>query len=176
MVYPIDNPPYFYTATILNWNLLLVKDQYKYYIMNSLKFLVQDQRIYLYGFVIMPNHIHLEWMMRGDHTLGEVKNSFMKFTAQQMKLDMLKNNDPALLNFKSTQRDRKFQIWERNALSIPIYSREVMEQKLEYIHNNPVQEKWRLADVPEDYYFSSARFYLLNIDDWGFITHYMEHV
>lgn len=84
-------------------------------------------------------------------------------------------DDAHLVNFKSTQQERKFQIWKRNPLSIPIYSREVMEQKLGYIHNNPVQEKWRLADAPEDYYFSSARFYILNIDDWGFLTRYMEH-
>jgi REP element-mobilizing transposase RayT len=176
MVYPIDNPPYFYTTTILNWQHLLVKDEYKHYIMNSLKFLVEDKRIYLYGFIIMPNHIHLEWMMRGDHSLAEAKNSFMKFTAQQMKLDMLKSDDPMPQNFKSTKQDRKFQLWERNSLSVPAYSREVMEQQLDYIHNNPVQKKWRLAEIPEEYYFSSARFYLLNIDDSGFITHYMEHV
>jgi len=141
----VEHPAYFYTATILNWNHLLKNDQYKYFITGSMKFLVEDKRIYVYGFTVMPNHIHALWSIRDGHELSEVKNSFMKFTAQQMKLDMLNRNDPALLNFKSTQRDRKFQIWERNPLAVPVYSRAVMEQKLNYIHNNAMQERWNLA-------------------------------
>ena len=35
-----------------------------------------------------------------------------------------------------------------------------MRQKIEYIHNNPVQPHWRLAERPVDYVWSSARFYL----------------
>ncbi|OXA74201.1 hypothetical protein B0A56_12845, partial [Flavobacterium columnare NBRC 100251 = ATCC 23463] len=31
------------------------------------------------------------------------------------------------------------------------------KQKLEYIHHNPVKDK--IVDLPEDYYFSSARNY-----------------
>ncbi|HYV92823.1 MAG TPA: transposase [Chitinophagales bacterium] len=176
MIIGVEHPAYFYTATILNWNYLLKNDQYKRFITDSLKFMVEDKRIYVYGFTIMPNHIHLCMSIREGHELSDIKNSFMKFTAQRMKLDMLHSNDPALENFISTQRDRKYQIWERNALAIPIYSREVMEQKLNYIHNNAIQEKWRLAEFPEQYFFSSAAFYYLNKDDWGFITHYMEHM
>ncbi|WP_255478614.1 hypothetical protein [Rufibacter sp. XAAS-G3-1] len=48
------------------------------------------------------------------------------------------------------------------------------EQKLDYIHQNPAQEKWKLAELPEDYYYSSARFYLENKDDFGFLTHYLD--
>jgi REP element-mobilizing transposase RayT len=175
MIIGVDHPAYFYTATILHWNHLLKNDQYKYFITDSMKFLVNDNRLYVYGFTIMPNHIHALWSIRRSYTLDNIKNSFMKFTAQQMKLDMINQDDPALINFKSTQRDRKFHIWERNALAVPIYSRAVMEQKLNYIHTNPMQEKWKLVRVPEEYFFSSARFYILNKDDWGFITHYVDH-
>jgi hypothetical protein len=43
---------------------------------------------------------------------------------------------------------------------------------LEYIHNNPVQERWNLADSMEEYKYSSARFYETGVDEWGFLTHY----
>jgi putative transposase len=175
MVIPSLNPAYFYTATILNWQHLLIRDTYKLFIIDSLKFLVRQKRIYVYAFIVMPNHIHLLWSIREGHQLKDVKNSFMKFTAQNIKLDLLKSDDLLLENFRSTQSDRKYQIWERNALSVPVYSREVMEQKLDYIHNNPVSGKWRLARIPEEYVFSSARYYLLKKDEWGFLTHYMEH-
>ncbi|MBX9853783.1 MAG: hypothetical protein K2X86_18720 [Cytophagaceae bacterium] len=52
-------------------------------------------------------------------------------------------------------------------------SREKVEQKLDYIHLNPLGERWNLARHPEDYYWSSARFYETEHDDFGFLTHYM---
>ena len=69
-------------------------------------------------------------------------------------------------------KDRNYQIWEHRPLSVPLWSSHVFEQKLEYIHNSPVNEKWRLADLPENYYYYSAHFYILNEDQFGFITYY----
>ncbi|MDR6563262.1 MULTISPECIES: hypothetical protein [unclassified Arcicella] len=48
----------FFTATILSWKPLLKPDKYKQIIIDSLKFLVENHRVKVYGFVIMPNHIH----------------------------------------------------------------------------------------------------------------------
>jgi hypothetical protein len=45
----------------------------------------------------------------------------------------------------------------------------VYQQKLEYIHNNPV--KAGLCLLPEEYKYSSAKFYELNENDWIFLTH-----
>ena len=162
----------FFTATILEWKPLLRQDKYKQIIIDSLKFLVAEKRIDLYGFVIMPNHIHLIWHIGELFDRADVQRDFLKYTAQKIKLDLKINHPNVLKQFKVNVKDRMYQIWERNPLSINIYSRAVLLQKLNYIHNNPVQEKWSLTDVPEGYYYSSARFYELNIDDWGFITHY----
>ena len=56
--------PQFFTATILKWQHLLKPDKYKDVVMQSLQFLVRDKRILLFGFVIMPNHIHVIWQMQ----------------------------------------------------------------------------------------------------------------
>jgi hypothetical protein len=53
-------------------------------------------------------------------------------------------------------------------------SKKKFEQKLDYIHNNPLQEKWNLAKSPEEYKWSSASFYHTGIDPFGILTHYME--
>jgi putative transposase len=55
-------------------------------------------------------------------------------------------------------------------------SREKLEQKLNYIHNNPLNARWNLAKRPEDYYWSSARFYEMGRDDFGFLTHYEDRI
>ena len=57
----------FFTATILDWKPLLKPDDHKKIIMDSLKFLTLNKRIFLYGFVIMPNHIHLLWRMQENN-------------------------------------------------------------------------------------------------------------
>lgn len=79
-----------------------------------------------------------------------------------------------LERYKSSQIDRVCHFWERNPYKSTMYNREVTEQKLDYIHANPVAAG--LCDTSVDYRYSSARYYELNEDDWGFITHYMEHI
>jgi putative transposase len=48
-----------------------------------------------------------------------------------------------------------------------------VEQKITYVHENPLQEYWNLTDMPENYKWSSAKFYETGIDEFGFLTHYM---
>lgn len=154
-----DYHPQFFTATILEWKPLLTEDIYKDIIIKSLLFLKNEGSIVVYGFVIMPNHIHLIWQIQDGHTLDWVQMRFLKFTAQQMKFSLLDSNDDRLSLFMVNAKDRKYQFWERNSLSIDLWTPDVFMQKLDYIHNNPLQEKWKLVQYPEDYKYSSARFY-----------------
>ena len=170
-VYDNPNPIYFFTATINSWKLLLERKSNYEVIMKSLTHLVTKDIVYLYGFVLMPHHIHLLWNIRDPYQLPDVQRNFLRYTAQVMKLEMMKTADPFLEEFRSTQRDRKYHIWERNPLSIPCCTRKVVEQKLDYIHRNPLKAKWRLARTTLDYYYSSARFYDRGHDDWGILTH-----
>ncbi len=172
----MDNPIRFFTATILKWQHLLKPDKYKQIIVDSLQFLAADNRVWIYGFVVMPNHIHQLWRMKEPHLQKEVQRDFLKFTAQKIKEDLLINHPAVLPHFVSTQADRKYQFWERRPYSTDLTSREAVEQRLEYMHNNPVQDKWKLVTMPEDYNYSSAKKYLQNQDQWKFITHYTEHI
>ena len=160
----------FFTATILKWKKLLQPDKYKDLIVQSLEFLVVKNRIELYGFVIMPNHIHLLWRIIPPFTKEEVQRDFLKYVSQNIKKD-LKNNHPAVLErFKVNLKDRKYQFWQRNPLTVYCYNEKMITQKLEYIHANPIQEKWNLASTPEEYHYSSARFYIENKEDFSFLT------
>lgn len=164
--------PQFFTATILEWKPLLRNDGYKSLILSSLRFLVQHNRIALYGYVIMPNHIHLIWHIGEGHTREGVQRDFLKYTAQHIRWDLINHNPTLLEQFRVNARDRMFQIWERNPLTVDIYTEKVLLQKLNYIHNNPLQEKWHLCARPEDYPWSSARFYHTGVDPHGVVSHY----
>jgi hypothetical protein len=50
---------YFWTATINSWHKLLLQDQYKNVIIESLQYLSDNNKIDVFAFVVMPNHIHL---------------------------------------------------------------------------------------------------------------------
>ncbi len=159
----------FFTSTILVWKHLLKPDKYKDVITGSLRFLVEQERVKVYAFVIMSNHIHLMWQVQAGHTLPDVQRDFLKFTAQQIKSDLSIHHPLVLEKFKVGAKDRQYQFWERNPLSIDLYTHEVFMQKLEYIHWNPV--KAGLCSCPEEYKYSSARFYITGVDEFGFLTH-----
>ena len=162
-----EHHPQFFTATILEWKHLLKEDKYKDLLLQSLNFLVKEKRVVVNSFVLMSNHIHLIWQIMPGNTPEKVQLSFMKFTAQQIKFDLMNNNPTLLQEFKVGAKDRAYQFWERNSLSIELHADKVFNQKLEYIHWNPV--KAGLCQYPEDYHYSSARFHLTRVDDFDML-------
>ncbi|MBK7036142.1 MAG: transposase [Bacteroidetes bacterium] len=163
-------PLFFSTSTILNWKPLLAKDGNKNIIISSWRHLVETKRINMYGFVIMPTHIHSIFSICENQLMKDVQRDFGKFTAKQLILKIHLDETLFIEEYKSTQKDRKYQIWERRPLAIPIYNDKTFYQKLNYIHCNPCSAKWNLANTPQEYLYSSAKFYETGIDDWGFLT------
>ncbi|XZF15229.1 REP-associated tyrosine transposase [Chitinophagaceae bacterium MMS25-I14] len=161
---------YFFTATILEWKRLLKPGKYKDIILSSLRFLVANGRVNVHGFVIMDNHIHILWSIVYPHKLMNVQRDFLKYTAHQIKFDLIDKHPQVLEYFLVNAKDRRYQIWERNSLSIELRNESVLLQKLEYIHQNPV--KAGLCIEPENYYYSSAMFYGTGENDFGFLSHY----
>jgi hypothetical protein len=106
----------------------------------------------------------------GEHKPADVQRDFMKFTAQHIKYYFEENNPELLTQCLVNAKDRKYQIWKRSPLSIDIYNEEVMLQKLNYIHQNPVRACLTLTE--EEYFYSSAAFYLLQDEKFGFLSHY----
>jgi putative transposase len=162
----------FFTATCLNWQNLLLAEERKQIVLNSLTYLVTNKRIWLYGYVIMPNHVHILWCKQPEWLDKNVQQHFAKFTGQQFKFSLI-NNGEDLSTYKSTQNDREYQFWERRPYKATMYNRLVLEQKLDYIHNNPV--KAGLCLLPEEYRYSSAGYYILNTPN-EIITNYMDHI
>jgi putative transposase len=92
----------------------------------------------LYGFVIMPDHIHLIIKLQGAHTLPAFVRQFKTYIAHRLA---------------------KGPIWQRNYWSELIVHDRMLAQKLEYIHENPVRKG--IVEHAEDYPWSSAKEYLV---------------
>ena len=161
--------PQFFTATIQKWKHLLKEDNYKNIIVDTLKFLVTEGIVTINGFVIMPNHLHIIWQAKANNDLQKIQNSFIKHTSKEFKKLLEIDND--LQAYEVNAIDRKYNFWRRDSLNIELFTAAVFQQKLNYIHYNPV--KANLCTLPEDYHFSSALFYEKAVDHFGFIDHYL---
>jgi putative transposase len=158
----------YFTATILEWKHLLSNDLFKDIIEDSFRFLVREERVMIHAFVIMNNHMHVIWHILHPHQRDDVQRDMQKFTSQMMLKQMRNNYTELLPDFYVGARDRKYQIWERNPLSVPLWSEAVLKQKLEYLHNNRVRAG--LCTLPEQYKYSTASIYNSGEDIFGFVT------
>jgi putative transposase len=165
---------YFWNNTIKDWKNLLKKERYKELIIEQLLWLKNRNKIIVYGFVIMPNHLHLLWELLEPNGKEMPHASFNKWTSSNFLSDLRQNHSHVLSFFEEKTSERNYRFWQRDPLSILMDTREKMEQKLNYIHLNPLQSHWNLANDPESYKWSSARFYSTGEDEFGFITHYMD--
>ncbi|MBC7400652.1 MAG: transposase [Mucilaginibacter sp.] len=165
---------YFYTVAIVDWIPLLKTEKFKLIVLNSLIHLVEKKKLVVYGFVIMPNHIHIIWSSSEKNGKEMPYASFMKFTGHSFLEELRQTNNPLLERFKTDKNTRDHQFWQRRGLPILMYDRKRLEQKLDYIHYNPLQEHWGLVKDPNDYYFSSCSFYEQEDKRFNWLTHYMD--
>ena len=166
--YTETNRIYFFTATIHKWFPLLNYRENKELIIDYLKELSARDLIRVYAFVIMPNHVHFIWEQKNKNGKETAQGSFLKYTAHEF-LKKLKQNGESE-KYQVNASNKKHEIWQRDSLSVEIYTRDVARQKLDYIHFNPVSGQWSLAKDDLDYYYSSAKFYETGIDEFGFLN------
>lgn len=85
----------------------------------------------------------------------------IKWCADNNRADLLKIFSDAALEYKQDRQAHTYQVWQKRFDDFVITKYQDFEIKLNYIHNNPLQDQWRLSDKSEDYRFSSARYYIL---------------
>lgn len=168
------NEVYFWTDTIKQWNKLLEDDHFKNIIITCWRNLINRNKIRIYGFVIMPNHLHILWEMLEKNGKEMPHASFNKFTSHQFLETLRTENNSILSAYTENDRERKHRFWQRDPLAIEMDSKRKAEQKLEYIHLNPLQEQWNLTSRPELYRWSSAQFYENGVDEFKILTDYRE--
>ena len=69
------------------------------------------------------------------------------------------------------QKDTIFEFWEKTNMPKIIESEKYFNQKLDYIHNNPIEKGY--VDAAEDWTYSSARNYIR--DDNSIIRILVDH-
>ena len=113
----------------------------------------------------MSNHLHLIVAAK-ENNLSDILRDFKKFTSKQI-IKAIQNNEQEsrrewmLEIFKkageTNGRNSEYQFWRQDNQPKELYSPSFVFQKLNYIHNNPVEAG--IVDKPEEYLYSSARDY-----------------
>lgn len=166
--YKINNPDgiYFLSTAVVNWIDVFTRREYKDIVIDSLKFCMEKKGLLVYAYVIMSNHIHL--ILGRDENgsdLSSIIRDFKKFTSSQLIEAIAINpqesrRDWMLWMFeragKKNSNNKKYQFWQQDNHPIELEG-EWIDQKLEYIHNNPIEAGW--VEEPEHYEYSSAMNY-----------------
>ncbi len=156
---------YFISFATVNWIDVFTRDIYFSCITESLDFCRENKGMELYGYYIMPSHIHLIFRSALNDPSGLIRD-FKGFTSKKM-LQLIEDNpqesrkDWMLWMFsragiKNSNNVNK-QFWQQHNQPIEIWSLKVFEQKLNYIHQNPVLTGF--VTDPIDWKYSSARNY-----------------
>jgi REP element-mobilizing transposase RayT len=156
---------HFVSFAVTGWVDVFTRKEYKDIVLHSLRFCQKEKGMVLYGWCIMSNHVHLILSARNNN-LSDLLRDFKKFTSKRL-IAAIQNNraesrrEWMLQIFKSegekNSRNQDFQFWRQHNQPKECYSKSFTDQKLDYIHNNPVEAG--LVDKAEEYLYSSARDY-----------------
>lgn len=156
---------YFVTLTVVGWADVFTRKNHKLLIVDSLKYCQQNKGLVIFGWCLMPSHLHMICRAEGQLTLSEVLRDLKKYTSKaivrQIEEDPESRRDWLLKLFAAAgehlKRIKEYKFWQDGNHAEEIYGNNFLEQKLDYMHHNPVEEMFSVK--PEDYLFSSARNY-----------------
>ena len=150
---------YFLTCTIVGWLPVFTRPEAVQIIFDSWQFLQDHDRLRIYGYVILENHLHL---VASSPDLSKEIGDFKSFTARKI-IDFLEERKAQVLlkqlRFHKARHktDRDYQVWQEGSHPQQIKDDAMMRQKLEYMHNNPLARGY--IDEAVHWRYSSARNY-----------------
>ena len=165
--YKFRNPDgiYFVSFAVVDWVDVFTQKSHAEIIIESLQYSQDHKGLVLYGWCLMSNHLHLIMARNGDNTLSDILRDIKKYTAKQILKNIQQPFESRsrwmLWLFRSAgsqnSNNTKYQFWRQDNQPEELISNHFMEQKLNYMHQNPVEAGW--VAEPEHYMYSSARNY-----------------
>ncbi len=172
---------YFVSFATVNWVDVFVRQVYFNVLVESIIYCRANKGMQLYAYCFMPSHVHLIFRSANGNP-AELIRDFKRYTSRKM-IKTIKNNSQEsrrewlLKKFEEAAIAKsnvsKYQFWQHHNKPIELWSEKVIKQKMEYIHNNPIQSGF--VTEPIQWKYSSARNFqddhtILRIDEVGFIS------
>jgi len=157
---------HFLTFAVVEWVDVFTRTIYKDIVVDSLRYCQEKKGLILYSWVVMSNHVHLIVSASKGSRLSQIMRDFKKYTAVKVLRAIEENQEESRREWmlsifrdvgKNNVRNESYQFWNQDNHPVELETNEMMDQRLNYIHNNPL--KAGIVDNPEDYPYSSARDY-----------------
>ena len=171
--YLITEPdkPHFMTCTVVEWLPVFTRPETVQILLDCWSYQQEHAGLRLYGYVVLENHLHF---IAQAQDLNKCVRSFKSFTARQI-IDYLQvhHGDRLLDRLRFSKRahkaDREYQFWQEGVHAELVFSEAMIQEKLNYIHDNPVKRGY--VSLPEHWRYSSASQCkglagLIDIDVW----------
>jgi len=166
--YKFFNPEgvYFVSFAVIEWLDVFTRNEYKNIIIDSLEYCQKEKGMEIFAWCIMSNHMHLIFRSIGEQKPEQILGDFKRFTSKAIVKAITDNPKESrkewlIEQFKKagekSSNVNKYQFWRHDNKPIELWSNKVIFEKINYIHNNPVEEG--LVYRPEDYVYSSAKDY-----------------
>lgn len=163
--YKFHNPEglYFVSFAVVQWLDVFTRNEYKEIILESLTYCQKEKEMEIYAWCIMTNHVHLIFRSTGKQNPELLLGDFKRFTSKKIVQAIIENpkesrKENLLSVFKSEAQKssnvKGYQFWRHDNKPIELWSNKVIDEKVNYIHNNPVEAG--LVIKPEHYIYSSA--------------------
>ena len=154
---------YFVTTTIIEWENVFVSIPMFEVMIESLKYCVSHKGLHLHGYVIMPNHAHYIVSSDPPERISDIMRDYNRFTSGQITSELEKGNGArALKIFREAaeveRRGNSYKVWQDGFHPIAVGTAGFLQEKLNYIHANPVRKGF--VEMQEHWKYSSARNYI----------------
>ena len=156
---------YYLTCQVVGWVDILSRKNCRDIILESLSYCIEHKGLVVYAYVIMTNHIHM--VVRSEcGSLSDTIRDFKRFTSNKILKEVACNRAESRREWlgvvfkyhaKYNKRAHEKQFWTHENHAVELSGNELLDSKVEYIHNNPVRAGW--VENPEGYLYSSARNY-----------------
>ena len=123
----------------------------------------KEKGLIIYAWVLMSNHLHAIVGSSEEIKVSDIWRDFKKFTSKKiintLICDPQESRQEWMLNRfeyagKNDKKITNYKFWQEGNDAQEIYLNDYFNQKLNYIHQNPV--KAELVNRPEEYRYSSA--------------------
>jgi REP element-mobilizing transposase RayT len=137
--------------------------EYADLLVDSLIYCIRHKGLQIYAWCLMPSHLHMVCRTGEEKLLSDVLRDFKSFTAKEIIRGVEQNPEESRKEWllylfrhyaKGNRSGATYQFWQHHNHPIGLDSAAWIEEKITYIHQNPVQA--RIVDEPEHYAYSSA--------------------
>ena len=178
---PYSNGHFFITFTCYNWLPIIELTNSYDLVYNWFNYLKQ-QGHFITGYVLMPNHVHATIAFRQTgKDINKIIGDGKRFIGYKIINRLKAKNETVVLeqfskavNISDRKRGKLYELWEDSFDWNECIGHAFIEQKLNYMHQNPCAGKYNLAATPEDYLHSSAKYYSTGEQGFYPVTNYMQ--